>query len=110
MGQTLHHVSLGSKLSVEALARRVHHILRNKETEDNLLCDVWHKKGWTEVTSGDIVKSVRTATETCRIQDRGIDPYMIGVHSLRAGGKMVIEVMGYKDSTITTFGRWSLDT
>ena len=44
MGQNLHHKSTVRKGDVEDLARRVHHIMINKVTEDNLLYDVWSNK------------------------------------------------------------------
>ena len=58
MGKTLHQESTISKGDVAALARSAHHILSNKEKEENLLCGVWQIKLWTEVTSGDIVIAV----------------------------------------------------
>ena len=93
-----------------ALARRVYHTLSNKGTYDNLICGVWHNEAWTEVTSGDIFKTVRTAAKTLKLQERKIYPYMIGVHSLRAGGAMALKIMGYNDSTIRKFGLWTSDT
>ena len=44
MGQTLYHESTGSKGALASLALGSHHILINKGTEDNLLCDVCHRK------------------------------------------------------------------
>ena len=93
-----------------ALARRVHHILSNKGTEDNMICGIWHNKAWTEVTSGDTFKAARSAAKTLRLQERGIDPNMIGAHSLQAGGAMALKIMEYKDSTIRKFGLWTSDT
>ena len=93
-----------------SLARRVYHILSNKWTEDNFICDVWRSKKWTEVTSGDIVKVNRTATKPLKLKERGIYPNMIGVHSLQAGRAMSLKLMGYKDYTIRKFGLWTSDT
>ena len=75
-----------------------------------MLCDVCHNKAWIEVTSGDIFKVARTATKTLKLQEMGIDPNMIGAHSLQAGGARALRIMGYKDSTIRKFGRWTSDT
>ena len=100
MGKTLHHKSMGSKGSVADLARRVYRMLSNKEKEDNLLSDVFHNEAWAEVTSADIVTAVRTTAKILTIQERVIDPDMIGAHSFRAGGAMAIKTMVYKDSTI----------
>ena len=82
MGQTLPHKSMESKGAVTALACKLYQILSNKWTEENLLCDVWYREAWTEVTSRDIVKAVRAAAKTFKLQEGLIDPKMIGVHSL----------------------------
>ena len=47
---------------------------------------------------------------TLKLHDRGIDPDMIGAHSLCAGGAMALKIMGYADSTICKFGRWTSNT
>ena len=83
MGKTLNQKSTGSKGAVVSLARRVHHTLRNKGAEYNLICDVWNNKAWAEFTSRDILKSVRTAAKNLKLQERGIGPNMIGVQSLQ---------------------------
>ena len=43
MGQTLHYKSTGSNKYVAALECRVNHILINRGTEENLLCDIWRR-------------------------------------------------------------------
>ena len=50
------------------------------------------------------------ASTALNLQERGIDPDMIGAHSLRAGGAMALKIMEYADSTIRKFGRWTSDT
>ena len=109
-GQTLHHESTGSNGAVAALARRVHHVLSNGGNGDNLLCDVCINNIWHSVESPEIVAAVRTAAKALNLQKQGIDPDIIGAHSLRAGGAMALKLMGYKDSTIRKFGRWTSDT
>ena len=109
-GQTLHQESTGPNGAVAALARRIHHILSNGGRETNLICDVWERDTWTSVHSSKIVSAVRMASKALKLHERGIDPDMIGAHSLRAGGAMALKIMGYKDSTIRAFGRWTSDT
>ena len=109
-GQTLHHESTGAKGAVAALAKRVHHILHNGGSESNLLCDVWQHEAWTSITSSEMVQAVRMAAKSLKLQDRGIDPDMIGSHSLRAGGAMALKITGESDSSIRKFGRWTSDT
>ena len=62
---------------------------------------------WSHVTANDLIVSIRLAAASLRLQDTGIDPDLIGVHSLRAGGAMALKLHGYKDTTIKKFGRWS---
>ena len=109
-GQTLHHETTGEKGAVAALARRVHHILSNGGTDQQIICDVFQDSAWSSVQSSEIVAAVRAAAKALKLQDRGIDPDMIGAHSLRAGGAMALKIMGYADSTIRKFGRWTSDT
>ena len=35
---------------------------------------------------------------------------MIGAHLIQAGGAMALQITGYKDFTIRTFGRQTMDT
>ena len=109
-GQTIHHESTGPNGAVAALARRVHHILANGGTESKLICDTCTDKNWMSVESSHIVAIVRLAAKSLKLQIQGIDPDLIGAHSLRAGGAMALKIWGYKDSTIRKFGRWSSDT
>ncbi len=110
MGETIHHQSTGENGAVAALARRVHHILSNGGTEDNLICDVNIDGTWTSVEGSHMVALIRFAAKSLKLQEQGIDPDLIGAHSLRAGGAMALKLWGYKDSTIRKFGRWSSDT
>ena len=109
-GQTIHHESTGPTGAVAALARRVHHILQSGGSETNLICDVCSEKNWSSVESYHIVALVRLAAKSLKLQMQGIDPDLIGAHSLRAGGAMALKIWGYNDSTIRKFGRWSSDT
>ena len=99
-GTTLHHESTGRNGAVAALECRLYHNLSNKWTEENILCDVWRSKACTQFTSGDIFKAVRTATKIVKLQEKGIDPDIIGEHSIRAGGALALKIMEYQYSTI----------
>ena len=109
-GQTIHHESTGPKGAVAALARRVAHILKNGGNESTLICEACTNGNWASVESSHIVALVRIAAKSLKLQVQGIDPDLIGAHSLRAGGAMALKIWGYKDSTIRKFGRWSSDT
>ena len=111
MGQTLHQQSTGSSGAVAALCRRVHHIVSNGGSDNQLICDVRLPTGtWYSISQHDMVQTVRTATKSLKLHENGIDPDLIGAHSLRAGGAMSLKIMGYSDSTIQKIGRWTSDT
>lgn len=110
MGQTIHQESTDDKGGVAALARRVHHILSNGGTPNHLICDVWHNKQWVSVTSTNMVQAVRSASKKLKLHEKGIDPDLIGAHSLRAGGAMALKLNGFEDTTIQKIGRWTSNT
>ena len=110
MGQTVHHhATKQNSCPVKALAHRIHHILSNKGTSYNLLCDVWDKatNAWTQITNRDMTKGLRTAVQDLNLHHKGIDADLVGPHSLRAGGDMALKLNGADDTTIMKMGRWS---
>ena len=108
MGQTIHHQTTGDNGAVAALARRVSHILSNGGSEQLLILAVKTSKGWDDVTSQAIVKAVRTAAVSLNLAKKGIDPDIIGAHSLRAGGAMALKLQKYPDTTIQKNGTLDL--
>ena len=40
----------------------------------------------------DIINAVRQAVRTLKLHEAGIDPDLVGVHSLRAGGAMALQL------------------
>jgi hypothetical protein len=110
MGQTIHHHAIDSATCpVKALARRTHHIISNKGTADNLLCDVWNGETqcWDQITSRQMTTCLRQAVKNLKLHDNGIDADLVGPHSLRAGGAMALKLAGTEDTTIMKMGRWS---
>jgi len=57
--------------------------------------------------SSALVAAVHTAAKELNLEDKGIEPDMIGAHSLQVGGAKAPKIMGYNDSTIRKFGRWT---
>ena len=53
--------------------------------------------------------AVKTSYNALKLQWKVIDTYIIGAHSLQAGGAKALKIVGYKDSTVSKFGRWMLD-
>ena len=109
MGQTIHQQSTGTDLCpVKALAFIIDHLNQHRKgSEDPLLCDYYENDKWHSVQSALIVKVVRTAAKLLNLGDQGIDPDLIGAHSLRAGGAMALRLNGYDDTTIMKMGRWT---
>jgi hypothetical protein len=108
MGQTIHHhATPHTNCPIKALARRVHHVLSNKGTTDNLLCDVWLHNSWYQITPHDMIVPLRAAVSSTNLARNGITPELIGVHSLRAGGAMALKLTGSTDTTIMKMGRWT---
>ena len=110
MGQTIHHQSTGDNGAVASLARRIHHILSNGGTDSHLICAYYQNQAWHNVTSQMIVKAVRQSAVRLKLQTQGIDPDIIGAHSLRAGGAMALKLQKYPDTTIQKMGRWTSTT
>ena len=49
---------------------------------------------------------VRTEAQQLNLSAQGIDPDLVGSHSLRAGGAMALKLHGYEDTTTKKMGRW----
>ena len=92
---------------VKALGRVVHHILSNGGTDDMLLCSYYDTSTWHTVESKDIVQRVKDTAKAMRLEQTGINPDLIGAHSLRAGGAMALKLHNYSDTTIMKIGRWT---
>ena len=54
-----------------------------------------------------MILHIRAAVTTLNLHTGGIDPYLVGVHSLRAGGAMAMKLHGFNDTTIMKTGRWT---
>ena len=54
-----------------------------------------------------MISLLREATRAIKLRLVGIDPDMVGVHSLRLGGEMVLKLHGHIDTIIMKIGRWS---
>ena len=108
MGQTISHNCNGDKTCpVRALAAIVHHILRNGGSDANPLSSYFENGRWTTITSKQIVTRVRSVVKELGLAAHGIDPDLVGAHSLRAGGAMALKLQGIDDTTIMKIGRWT---
>jgi hypothetical protein len=89
---------------------RVHHYPSQQtwgDKEDRLHCDYFDDDEWHSVLSSDIIAMVRTSARLLHLSDQGIDPDLIGAHSLRAGGAMALWLHGFEDTVIMKMGRWT---
>ena len=66
-----------------------------------------HNGEFRSVTSRDMINAIRTSVTQLQLHKSGIDPNLVGVHSLRAGGAMALKLTGKSDTTIMKIGRWS---
>jgi hypothetical protein len=110
MGETITHECASHPLHcpVKATARRVHHILQNGGTEGSLISDFCTEDGeWRNITPSHMRAGLRACVLTLKLHEQGIDPDLIGVHSLRAGGAMALKLQGVADTTIKKQGRWT---
>ena len=110
MGETITHETVQNEVHgpVTATARRVHHILSNGGTTRNLLSDYITENGkWSTVTAAQMRTGVRASVRHLGLDKNGIDPDLVGVHSLRAGGAMAMKLQGIADTTIQKQGRWT---
>ena len=108
MGQRTHHESFASELSqVCLLARRVHHVLQHGGTDEIFLCKYWTPQGLQAVTPADLITAIHLLVILLGLNKVGINPNLIRVHSLRAGGAMALKLHGKSNTTIMKMGRWS---
>ena len=110
MGQTISHETIlnDSHGPVRAVARRIHHILSNGGSEDNLVSDYIDGNGvWHTITPAQMRQGVRTSVKQLDLHKNGIDADLVGVHSLRAGGAMALKLNGVSDTIIQKQGRWT---
>ena len=54
-----------------------------------------------------MINSIQSAVTKLNLRKHGIDPDLVGVHSLRAGGAMALWLHGLEDTVIMKLGRWT---
>ena len=85
----------------------MHHILTNGGNNDSIISAYACGNTLATVTAKDMIAAIRTAVRDLKLQTHGIDPDLVGVHSLRAGGAMAMKLTNHSDTTIMKMGRWS---
>ena len=108
MGQTIHHEAFDTDICpIQSLARRVNHILSTGGSDKSFMCEYWDGTSFQTVTPNDLITSIRLSIILLGLDKAGINPDLVGVHSLRAGGAMALKLHGESDTTIMKMGRWS---
>ena len=108
MGQTIHQEATQKAVCpVKSLAFIVSHILSNGGTEANYICEYHNGTAWHHVSDANIKQAIRKAAQYLNLRAKGIDPDLLGTHSLRAGGAMALKIQGLPDTTIMKIGRWT---
>eukprot|EP00957_Ditylum_brightwellii_P101085 7704167-Ditylum_brightwellii.AAC.1 len=83
MGQTIYLPTIDKEHSpVKVLARRVHHILRNRGIDEDLICMFESNGKLVAVTPTAMIKQLQEAVKALQLRKKGIDPDLIGAHSL----------------------------
>jgi hypothetical protein len=109
MGQVIHQQATGDARDcpVQAVARRVHHILSNGGSSNNCICDYRAADTeWQDVQPAQLRAALHQAVNLLDLKSNGIDTSLISLHSFRAGGAMALKLNGHSDTTIMKFGRW----
>ena len=108
MGQTITQHATGIMMCpVQALAHIVYGILAAGGDESILLCSVAKDGDWIPVESRHIIAAVRAKAKNLKLKPQAIGHDLVGAHSLRAGGAMVLKLHGYDDTNIMIMGRWT---
>jgi len=78
-------------------------------TENTSVCMVWRHGRREQITSRQVITSLRAACATIGSTRLGFEPDEIGTHSLRSGAAMEMYLAGVPVYTIMLIGRWSSD-
>jgi integrase len=113
-GQHIHHFALTQQYCpIKTLARRVHHILSNGGTPQDLLCTYFPTQQQKRyITSSCINKHIKQTAKALGLfrPNAGYTPSDVSSHSLRAGGAMAMYLNGVPETTIMKQGRWRSST
>ena len=78
--------------------------------EDTSVSTVWNHARREQITSRQLIMSLRSACATIGSAHLGFDPSKIRTHSLRSGAAIKMYLAGVPVYTIMLIGRWSSDT
>ena len=78
-------------------------------TESTQVSTVWHHDRREQITSHQVITSLRAACATIGSDRLSFEPDKIGTHSLQSGAAMEMYLAGVPVYTIMLIGRWSSD-
>ena len=97
MGQTIPHKSFATDLCpCKALAHQINHILTNGGSTEFFICKyrLISKDPFATATPTDLITAIRFSDSALKLHHAGINPDLVGVHSLGAGGGMSLKFHG----------------
>ena len=92
MGQTIHQESLDPEGDIVCQARWAHHILSNGGSASHLIYYIIVTGPWTTLSHLGVVSLVKRGASARKLSQQGIDPDLLGSHSLKAGGVMALHL------------------
>ena len=80
----------------------MHHILSQEGTTDSYICEYWDNNigNFNSVTPENLITNIWSAVTALKLDKAGINYDLVGVHSLRAGGSMLLKLQDESDTTI----------
>ena len=110
MVQTIHHESFTYIFCpCKAPERWIHHIFTKSGSTESYICEyrVTSKDSFAKFTTTDLISAIQLSVSALKLHHAGINPDLVGVHYLRSGEGMSLNLHGASDTTIMKIGRWS---
>ena len=92
---------------MEWYSSKIHHIFAHGGNVESIISSYSRDGSLDIVTAKDMIVNIRHAVWDLKLHTSGIDPDLVGVHSLRAGCAMTLKLTNKSDTTIMKMGRWS---
>ncbi len=102
---TIHHQAFHDQGCLgRALITQIHHILTNGGNSNTIISAYATNEGLKVLTGDDMVHGIREAVKALGLQRQGYQQYMVGSHSLRSGGAMVMKLNNVDRDVILKVG------
>ena len=87
------------KGAIVCQVHRVHHILSNGGSASHLIYHIIVTGPWTTLSHLGVVSLVKRGASARKLSQQGIDPDLLGSHSLKAGGVMALNLQHSADTS-----------